>query len=67
MGYVEQAGDAARVWYARQREDDQREEGYWYCETKLEARVLRDRLLADDNIVETGIEVKHDGTWWEEN
>jgi len=67
MGYVEQPGDVARVRYARQREHDQREEGYWYCSTKLEARVLQDRLLADEDTVETGIEVKHDGTWREEN
>ncbi len=63
MGYAEWPEAGARVWYVRRHEDGQREQGYWYCETRLEARVLRDRLLDDEAIVETGIDVKLGDAW----
>lgn len=63
MGYEERPGDVARLWYSRRREDDQVEQGYWYFDTVLEARVVRDRLLDDATVVETGIEVKSNGNF----
>ena len=63
MGYEERPGDVARVWYSRQRGNGRREQGYWYFDTVLEARVVRDRLLGDEAIVETGMEVKSDGSY----
>lgn len=62
MSYVEHPGDVARVWYSRRREDGRIEQGYWYFETVLEARVVRDRLLSDEAIVEAGMEVNGDGS-----
>ena len=63
MGYVEHPGDVARVWYSRQRENARIEQGYWYFETVLEARVVRDRLISDEAIMEAGIEVERDGSY----
>ena len=67
MGYAEQPGDVARVWYVRRHEDGQRKEGHWYCDTKLEARVLLGRLVDDEVILETAMDAKYGDTWREEN